>query len=76
MLSMHLQVAATCLKRYPIDAAATATVMAAADAGSRMWLAAAVGLGEQQQLLQLKKAALQLMVEANQVGLLLGLLWK
>lgn len=54
-----------CLKRYGRDAAANAAQMGEAAAGSRPWLAAAVALGEQQLLQQLKKGAVQLLMEAK-----------
>jgi hypothetical protein len=63
-----VQVAGDCLKRLPSNGAAAAAAMAAAASGSRPWMAAAVALGEQQLLQQLKKEGLMLMLQAQQVS--------
>lgn len=54
--------------RYPRDLKASLSALEAAAGGSRAWLAAAVCVGEQLLLQQLKKGALMIMLGAAQVG--------
>jgi hypothetical protein len=53
---------------YPRDLKASVSALDASAAGSRPWLAAAVCVGEELLLQQLKKGALMIMLGAAEVG--------